>query len=625
MPGRRFTLVYLVLCALCALSFSQDTYYLDKAGPFPLWFSQDKVVIKLVEGQLFDGGFPVTDPAIDGSRPPQPAPDGFFYVYLLPGASIPEMMERLDTNSFVDLASPVYLDSNSVEYVPNAEILAQFQPGVSTATIDSMNLANLVVIAGTQAAPCVLEDWYTLQISHETGKTALEIANIYEQSALTQFAIPSFWVDGQKFYQPVDSFFVRQWNYNNTGQNPPGGMVDADIDAVEAWEWGLGDTSIVIAVIDDGVEAHEDIPASKLVPGYDFAGDDISKKLPPDNDPSPGDGCYEAHGMAVAGLIGATHNSIGVAGLAPNSKIMPVKVYDNFSRSAKIPQVASAFYWANFNGADIINYSSGYDGVDTTSPLHEPIKDAINCYKGSIVMVFAAGNSGYKVAFPANLSGILAVGAIDKFQEPADYTPLISTGDDIDLVAHSSCCYYPIRGDIWSTDIGGTRGRNNQCNDSLQPGNVNYLNDFGGTSAAAPQVAASAALLVSFDRKINYKPDLIPAQILEVLRNSAEDGLSSYDDPGFDWIHGYGRVNPMRALMAIARGDINKDGWLTLVDVNRLVDYYFNHVPITPHVGLGDVNCDGLISLADVIYLVNFVFNKPGGPWLPPICYQYNY
>ena len=101
-----------------------------------------------------------------------------------------------------------------------------------------------------------------------------------------------------------------------------------------------------VAVIDEGVEPHEDLPSSRILPGYNFSGDN--------NDPSPGGN--QAHGMAVAGIIAATQNNgIGISGVAPGVKILPIKVSDAYGVWASDESMADAIDYAWDDGeADII-------------------------------------------------------------------------------------------------------------------------------------------------------------------------------------------------------------------------------------------------------------------------------
>ncbi len=263
--------VGIVICftfILTAICLAQDAYYYGKSVTVPLWYSHERILVKLVEGGLDGGGFFHSDPAFDTTQAAEPAPYGFYFVYLVPETDIDSLMNRLDTNSQVEVASPIYFTSDSVEHIPTDGVVVEFKPEVSQSSIDSMNQANQVTIAETWKG-CGNVNWYLLKITQQTSQRPLDIANIYEQSSLTEFSVVDFLARVEPDYQPSDSFFYGQWNFHDTGQY---GLVDADIDAKEGWEWGLGDSSIIIAVVDAGVQkTHEDFIASKIVRGYDFA------------------------------------------------------------------------------------------------------------------------------------------------------------------------------------------------------------------------------------------------------------------------------------------------------------------------------------------------------------------
>lgn len=126
----------------------------------------------------------------------------------------------------------------------------------------------------------------------------------------------------QQLVLPNDSSFGSQWHLRNTGQTSA--LSDADIDADQAWDGSqsYGSSGIRIAIIDDGVEtSHPDLSAN-IVQGYNF--------YSTNDNPNP-DGAYNNHGTCVAGLAAAAvNNSLGVAGVAGNCKILPIRLLDTY-------------------------------------------------------------------------------------------------------------------------------------------------------------------------------------------------------------------------------------------------------------------------------------------------------
>ncbi|NJN29000.1 MAG: S8 family serine peptidase [Cyclobacteriaceae bacterium] len=152
------------------------------------------------------------------------------------------------------------------------------------------------------------------------------------------------------------------------------------------------------------------------------------------------------------------------------------------------------------------------------------------------VVVFGSGNFNQSfngVAFPARLPGVITVGAINKNGAILDYS---SRGAEMDLVAPSG----NIQGDVNTTDRMGTNGYNSG----------NYMNNFGGTSAACPQVSGVAALILSAN------PTLTQAQVRTILQNTATDMGTT----GFDNTFGFGRLNAQAALQAVTNGIFINNG-----------------------------------------------------------------
>ncbi len=174
-----------------------------------------------------------------------------------------------------------------------------------------------------------------------------------------------------------DPLFPDQWPLENTGQS--GGTPNADIDAPEAWEITTGASSVVVAVIDSGIDLDHPDLATQIVPGWDFIGGDAS----PDD--------LLGHGTAVASVIAAAQNGVGIEGVAPDVRVMPLKACgdidgDGDEDGCPLDKVTQAVIDAEGAGADIINLSLGGQS------FYPPLFDAVAAFGGLVVA--AAGNSG---------------------------------------------------------------------------------------------------------------------------------------------------------------------------------------------------------------------------------------
>lgn len=394
---------------------------------------------------------------------------------------------------------------------------------------------------------------------------------------------------------PNDSYFQYQVTLHNTGQvfNGHTGTPDADIDAPEAWALTMGSEDIVVAVIDWGITSdHPDLPNTRQVR---LNGSNFGSGNP--NDPSPIGN--DNHGNACAGVIAATtNNGEGIAGIAPLCKIMPVRI-DNTTLPAN---VALAIQFAVDNGAHIISNSWGYPSQDNDqdAEIVSAIEYAIN---HNVLVIFAAGNTakhtlnynGY-VDYPANrnLSGMLTVGASDRYDHQAEYSP---TSTYIDIVAPSNRAtpydYYPssLTGetmDMWTIDIPSYSGYNpcpieqqfyfQNGNDTVPNSGPNYLaytGHFGGTSHSCPVVAGVAALVLSLN------PDLSPQTVCDVLTSTADKvgGYTYNDDDGRCNQMGYGRVNANNAVWAVCDTDTINNLSLINEQVQTITgcDIYIEH------------------------------------------------
>lgn len=316
---------------------------------------------------------------------------------------------------------------------------------------------------------------------------------------------------------PNDPDYDQLWGLNNTGQS--GGVVDADIDAPEAWEIHTGDNKTVIAIVDTGVDLdHPDLQANLWQneaeiadngvdddnngyiddrQGWDFA----------DNDKSANDD--NGHGTHVAGIAAAVgDNGLGVTGVSWRARIMPLKMLDSGGNGSTF-DLAQAVYYAADNGAQIINMSLG--GTCGSWP---DVEDAVShALSKNVLVVAASGNQNSAVFCPAAFEGVMAVGATNRFDARwfgSNY------GDDLDVVAPGES--------IYSTTNNGQYGKKT------------------GTSMATPYVSGLAALIWS------YEPALNSYQVGDVIRYTSDD-LGAV---GKDIFFGYGRINAWGALDSLS-------------------------------------------------------------------------
>ncbi|MBA2529946.1 MAG: peptidase S8 [Euzebyales bacterium] len=311
------------------------------------------------------------------------------------------------------------------------------------------------------------------------------------------------------------------------------------INAPEAWATSTG-SGQTISIVDTGVDLnHEDL-ASKLVAGATFV--DCG-------DTSCGNGDWESggkaagaphpHGTHVAGIAAAiTGNGTGIAGVARDSKIMPVKVLGE--EGGSFEDIARGIRWSVDHGADVINMSLGaLPGVQALviTGVITDVQDAI-AYANSkdVVVVAAAGNDFLSICgTPSSDSGALCVAATDRLENRATYSNF-AIKEDLDAVAApGGAAFLSCEEDIISTvpaEAGGFCTRN--------VGTPGY-DFYAGTSMATPHVAGVAALLTAQGRSHTEVVDVLKA----TARTPVAETRGTYTPT-----YGYGIVDAQAAVAA---------------------------------------------------------------------------
>jgi thermitase len=319
-------------------------------------------------------------------------------------------------------------------------------------------------------------------VSEETLAAALM------QSGGVEWAEPDYVVEAVVI--PNDPYYFSQWWHQN-------------IASAGAWDITTGVTQIVVAVCDTGVDlTHPDLVRNLILPGWNTYLNNTN--------------CVDTygHGTAVAGCAAATgNNGIGVAGMAWNVKILPIRItYQDGIGSAYITDIADGIAYGADRSAKVVNVSFGGYSYSTIITAADYARS-----KGALV-VFAAGNDGLDLTGSADPASILLVGATSSFDARASFS---NYGAPIDVVAPGES--------VLTCVMGGSYGY------------------WSGTSFSAPITAGLAALIFSIN------PSFTPAQVETLITSSCKDlGVI-----GNDSVYGFGLIQAAGAVVKAKAAVVN--------------------------------------------------------------------
>lgn len=399
-----------------------------------------------------------------------------------------------------------------------------------------------------------------------------------------------------------DTYYNRQWAIENMGTAVQGsGLQGADMQVDSAWTITQGNPNIKIAILDSGVDTlHEDL-TTNMLDGYDgFATDTTDTKGYPTPNFS-----NDGHGTACAGIAAAVaDNNTGIAGIANQCKIIPVRIfyYRDYGGGIGVQATTStnallngsAYAWRYAN-ADVMSVSAGL------LPLHiaflsintQLVTDEIEAafYQGrngfGVPMFFSSGNEDNNdVLWPAELPTTIAIGAssmCDERKNPNDCSTEnwgASYGHTLDVVAPGVL--------IASTDMTSSNGY------SLG----NYTFNFNGTSAACPNAAGVGALILSVN-------DSLHARDVKALINITANrvGAYSYDSTTahgtWNIEMGHGRINAFEAVK-------QAQTYQTTVNINA-VNENTVAIKIFPNPSSGNVSFKNLGSKNITVEIYNLL------------------
>lgn len=407
----------------------------------------------------------------------------------------------------------------------------------------------------------IAEVWVLSVPFGQPPEALAEVAQKLQQDSAVRYADPVRRAYAQA--APNDPFYSRQWSLNDAVSG---------INAESAWSLQPSATGITVAVVDTGILPHPDL-VGRLLPGYDFISDPGTARDGNARDPDPRDegdwtsdgdcGPGQAsffHGLFVTGQIAAnTNNGIGIAGVAGNVSVLPVRVLGRCGGSFE--DVFAGVLWAsgvkiagvpaNTTPARVINLSLGGYGTCDQS-MQEAIDDAI---ANGAVVIAAAGNESSDVASfsPANCGGVIAVSAHNRAGSRTSYS---NFGNGITLSAPGGDL--PVADLIVSTANSGT----------TVPVDPTYV--LGrGTSFAAPLVAGTAALVLA------RNPLLTSGRVQDLLTGTARN-FPAGSQCGIPNLCGAGMLDAGAAVASTFPNGVPPANAFTVVEFYRAdLDHYF--------------------------------------------------
>lgn len=380
------------------------------------------------------------------------------------------------------------------DYLMTDRVLVEFSEDVASESADSLIRAFGATIVRRPRRDSGVS-YFVLRYPVDSA-SPLRVAAQLDRHPMVSWADPVVHTVGGSTSAPPDPFYSMQyWLKNATTLN----SIPVDINVEDVWQlttgaWAPSTGGLRVGVLGVGVDASHPEFDTRVMSGYDAVvcnpacGSETSPYL------------NDAHETAVAGIIAARHDAVGVAGIAPGVYIVPARIAKNgvFVNTQGIADAINYLWSAG--GVHVI--SASWFMANPSNAVTNAISAANTSGRGGLgtVVVFSTGNNSNRlggfvgnVTYPGSLSTVVGVSAINSVGAITNYSPEGSTIDIVAISSHqtTSVCS-PGVGDMVTTDLVSGSG----CNGGPS-GNQDFMSTFSGTSAAAPQVAAVAALIIS--------------------------------------------------------------------------------------------------------------------------------
>src|SRR4030095_9985962 len=315
----------------------------------------------------------------------------------------------------VKLSGMCFTYNDKVLHFTTDEVIVKFKSNVSTGDIQNLNRLYKTHIIEQVSS---FENTYLVGVDQNSMDNVFETACKYSLAQLVDLPQPNFIRYGMlldagnessKSYMPNDTLLPRMWNIKNTGNNIPGniqGIPGCDMNMEPAWDITTGNPNVLIAITDTGIDTnHTDLRPNLCDRSlwYDAY----------DNDQKPYDEYY--HGTGVSGIAMAVGNNIaGMAGIAFNCKVMPVRVFGPYPLAFTTDLIlAKGLNWSWQHGACVINCSwgGGIPGPLISHAIQNAVRYGRNG-RGAVVFGGAGNGDTNIVIYPASMPEVIGVGGL---------------------------------------------------------------------------------------------------------------------------------------------------------------------------------------------------------------------